>query len=177
MRSLGTKNEKAAQWLLDMLFNAAAPTTVSKSTIEGELNGALSLLQEIAPRDEIEAMLVSQMIVTHLMVAKQARRLHSATTIPQLEANGSLLTKLQRTFIAQLEALQRYRGKAPQQVRVEHVHIHEGGHAIVGAIHAGVGVPTKSEDRPHAKAVTDAFGEAVQSDVEEVRDAMPVARG
>jgi len=35
----------------------------------------------------------------------------------------------------QLEALQKLKGKATQQnVTVEHVHIHEGGKAIVGAV-------------------------------------------
>jgi hypothetical protein len=35
----------------------------------------------------------------------------------------------------QVEALQRYRGKGQQKVTVEHVHVHAGGQAIVGAVH------------------------------------------
>ena len=43
--------------------------------------------------------------------------------------------KLLRTFIAQVECLQRYRGKtSKQKVTVEHVHVNEGGQAIVGAV-------------------------------------------
>jgi hypothetical protein len=35
-----------------------------------------------------------------------------------------------------MESLNRYRGKATEQkVTVEHVHVHDGGQAIVGAIH------------------------------------------
>jgi len=34
-----------------------------------------------------------------------------------------------RTFTAQVEALQRYRGKGQQKVTVEHVHVHSGGRA------------------------------------------------
>jgi hypothetical protein len=41
--------------------------------------------------------------------------------------------KLLRTFAAQTEALQRYRGKG-QQFTVEHVHDHTGGQAIVGSV-------------------------------------------
>jgi hypothetical protein len=67
----------------------------------------------------------------------------SADMIPQLEATVSLLTKLHRTFTTQLEAMQRYRGKGPQQVRVEHVHVHEGGQAIVGTVQQGGGEPSK----------------------------------
>jgi len=42
---------------------------------------------------------------------------------------------LMRVFAEQLEALQRLRGKTGQQkVTVEHVHVHEGGKAIVGNV-------------------------------------------
>jgi hypothetical protein len=41
-------------------------------------------------------------------------------------------------FLQQLEALQKLKGRATQQkVTVEHVHIHEGGKAIVGAVSTG----------------------------------------
>jgi hypothetical protein len=139
MRSMGTKNELAAQWLLNALINAAVPGGDNQPLSDQELNGALSMLQEIAPRDEIEAMLVSQMVTVHTLISTQARRLRSAETIPELEAYGAILTKLQRTFAAQLEALQRYRGKAPEQVRVEHVHVHQGGQALSGPSRRGVG--------------------------------------
>jgi len=36
-------------------------------------------------------------------------------------------TKLTRTYVAQVEALSRYRGKGQQKVTVEHVHVHPGG--------------------------------------------------
>jgi hypothetical protein len=40
-----------------------------------------------------------------------------------------------RTFIELLSALDRKRGKGGQQVvRVEHVHVHRGGQAIVGSV-------------------------------------------
>ena len=43
-----------------------------------------------------------------------------------------------RTFIELLSALDRQRGKGGQQVvRVEHVHVHRGGQAIVGNVNAG----------------------------------------
>ena len=40
--------------------------------------------------------------------------------------------------LEQLEAMQKLKGKAGQQkVTVEHVHVHEGGKAIVGAVSTG----------------------------------------
>ena len=173
-RSLGTYSVEAANWLLIKLGEAVA---LSKDGVNEEaLNGALAMLHELKPRDEMEAMLIAQMVATHAEIANRTRSLRWSETIPQLEANGTLLTKLQRTFTAQLEALQRYRGRAPQQVRVEHVHVHEGGQAIVGTVQAGVGEQAKSKDQSHAQAITHDPGETLPSDLEAVGEAVPIAR-
>jgi hypothetical protein len=51
-----------------------------------------------------------------------------------------------------LEALNRHRGKGQQKVIVEHVHMHQGGQAIVGSVNvSGGGFSAKSEEQPHAK--------------------------
>jgi hypothetical protein len=55
-----------------------------------------------------------------------------------------------------LEALNRHRGRGEQKVRVEHVHVHSGGQAIVGAVEGGGGVSTENDRQPHAKALTHA---------------------
>jgi hypothetical protein len=82
--------------------------------------------------------------------------------------------KLLRTYTAQLEALQRYRGKGQQKVTVEHVHVHSGGQAIVGAVTGGSGVQTKSKEQPDAKQLTHAPEPALRrADAE--RETVPVA--
>jgi hypothetical protein len=44
-------------------------------------------------------------------------------------------TRLMRLHLDQIEAMQKLRGKAGQQkVTVEHVHVYQGGQAIVGAV-------------------------------------------
>ncbi len=48
-------------------------------------------------------------------------------------------TKMLRTFAAQMEALKRYRTGGQQKVIVEHVHVNEGGQAIVGVVNRGEG--------------------------------------
>ena len=53
------------------------------------------------------------------------------------KAAGENLTqanKLSRSYAALVEALDRHRGKGQQYVKVEHVHVHQGGEAIVGAL-------------------------------------------
>jgi len=58
-----------------------------------------------------------------------------------------------RTFTMQAETLAKLRRGGGQTVRVEHVHVHPGGQAIVGAVTTGGGSPLKSEEQPHAKPV------------------------
>ena len=54
---------------------------------------------------------------------------------------------------------------------VEHVHVHEGGQAIVGNVEGG-GMCAKSKDQPHA--LTHAPGETMRGEHTK-REAMPVA--
>ena len=83
--------------------------------------------------------------------------------------------KLLRTFAAQVEALQRYRGKGQQKVTVEHVHVHAGGQAVVGTIQTpGGGGQLKSEDQPHAKQIAHAPQPAVWS-ADKERQPLPVS--
>jgi hypothetical protein len=59
------------------------------------------------------------------------------------------------TFAAQMSALKEYRSKGEQKMTVQHVHVAEGGQAIVGNVNArfeGIGARKKSEDQPHALA-------------------------
>jgi hypothetical protein len=105
----------------------------------------LAAVTGIGAKDEIEGMLATQMVATHVAAIKALRLLKASETIMQQDSNGSLAVKLLRTFAAQVEALQRYRGKGQQKVTVEHVHVHAGGQAIVGAVTQGGGGAEKTE--------------------------------
>jgi hypothetical protein len=73
-----------------------------------------------------------------------------------------------------LDALNRHRGKGAQKVTVEHVHVHEGGQAIVGNIESrGGGLAPKSEEQPHALAY--APGTTMPS-ADTPRESVPVPR-
>jgi hypothetical protein len=52
-----------------------------------------------------------------------------------------------RTYATLLEALNRHRGKGQQKVTVEHVHVHEGGQAIVGNLEGAVKMSHLSQIR------------------------------
>lgn len=94
----------------------------------------------IGAQDEVEGILAVQMVATHVAAIGALRRLKDSGMVTQQDSNGNLAIKLLRTFTMQVEALQRYRGKGQQKVAVEHVHVHDGGQAVVGAVQ-----PTKPE--------------------------------
>ena len=89
--------------------------------------------------------------------------------------NLNQANKLSRTYVTLLEALNRHRGKGIQQkVTVEHVHVHSGGQALVGAVQARGGVPGEIERQPHAQALAHAPITPLRSSNQE-REPMPVA--
>ena len=122
------------------------------------INAALAVMGGVEPANEVEALIASQMAATHSLAMMMIGRTRQADRLDQLEAQGGLAVKLLRTFTLQAEALAKLRRGGGQTVRVEHVHVHAGGQAIVGSVTPGGGAILKSEDQPHAKqdAVTHA---------------------
>jgi hypothetical protein len=101
-----------------------------------EVNAFLAILHKIKPRDELEAMLATQMIATHIMIMEFMNRISIPDqTHEGVSANTDRAAKMERIFITQLETLNKYRGKGSQQkVIVEHVTVNSGGQAIVGQV-------------------------------------------
>ena len=99
-----------------------------------ELNAALAAIAGAKPENEIEAMLVAQMATTHALAMRALGHARRAELLPQYDAHGSLAVKLLRTFTMQAEALSKLKRGGEQTVRVEHVHVHSGGQAIVGTV-------------------------------------------
>ena len=51
-------------------------------------------------------------------------------------AMASAAARLLRAYAAQVEALRRLRNGGSQTLRVEHVHVNEGGQAVIGNVKA-----------------------------------------
>jgi hypothetical protein len=86
------------------------------------------------PRDAVEAMLVTQMAATHVAMTTMSLKLHHASSFQMRESFERSMTRLSRSFLAQMDQLKKYRAKAQQVVRVERVEVNEGGQAIVGDV-------------------------------------------
>jgi hypothetical protein len=142
-------------------------------TAKQQRSAAIAGLIGIEPRDELEGMLAAQLIACHSASMESYRRaMHGEQTFEGRKENLNQANKLSRTYTTLLEALNRHRGKGQQKVTVEHVHVHEGGQAIVGNVEGG-GMRTKSENQPHALGY--APGEEMRSAHEE-RKRVPVPR-
>ena len=137
----GTAEPEFASLMLSAIIDAGTDGSSSRPPGSEHINRALAAVSGIGAQDEIEGMLAAQMVATHVAAIGALRRLRDSGTVTQQDSNGNLAVKLLRTFTMQVEALQRYRGKGQQKVTVEHVHVHAGGQAIVGAVQ-----PKKTEE-------------------------------
>jgi hypothetical protein len=175
MSAFGTSEAAFANLMLHGILNAACVGGPENPPSEQDINRALAAVTGIGASDEIEGMLATQMVALHVAAMTALRRLKGSETIPQQDSNGNLAVKLLRTFVAQIEALQRHRSKGEQKVTVEHVHV--GGQAIVGAVTPGGRGAAKSEERAHAsRELTYEPGTPMRSP-DPQRGAVPVPSG
>ena len=100
-----------------------------------KVNAGISFIAELDPGDSVEFLLASQMFAIHqLSMEMSPRALRIARDIEYAEKNVNHVTKLMRTFTAQVETLNKYRTKGQQKITVQHVNVNEGGQAIVGDV-------------------------------------------
>jgi hypothetical protein len=126
----------------------------SADEIRRQRHAAVDALIGITPGDELEGMIAAQLIAAHNAAMECYRRaMIGEQTFEGRRENLSQANKLSRTYAALLDALNRHRGKGQQKVTMEHVHVHEGGQAIVGNVESrGGGLASKAKEQPHALA-------------------------
>lgn len=167
-----------------LLANQAAQALWIKNsapeTYDKQLSATVAALTGIGPRDELDGMMAAQLIASHNAAMECYRRaMLGEQTFEGRRENLNQAGKLSRTWATLLEALNRHRGKGQQKVTVEHVHVHAGGQAVVGAVEAGrlprTGgrVRGGSEEQPHAKSIAHAPEPALRRPDAE-RDTVPV---
>ncbi len=136
---LGVVGLELSNELMSQLANSIPNMEYNK---QGELkiNAALAMMEEIGPRDGLEGMLATQMVAVHNLSLECVKRAGLPDqTVEGVSDNINRVTKLMRTFTAQMEALQRHRNGGKQTISVQHVNVENGGQAIVGNIKGGGG--------------------------------------
>ena len=144
LEAFGTPDIEIQMFLLNQAIQTFRGATTSEGFNYDRMaefcNNVMALLNGIQPQDEIEGMLAVQMIAVHNMAMETIKRaMITGQTFEGTEGNVTQATKMLRTFTTQMEALKRYRTGGQQKVTVEHVHVNEGGQAIVGVVNRGEG--------------------------------------
>ena len=131
----GSKNPKAyGKMVYNQLKKSCRDYDLSKNGIGDTVIKIFTELAGINPKDQIEGMLAAQMIATHHATMDCFRIVAQNGHTDIINQMSSSANKLSRTFMMQMEALNRYRGKGQQKMTVEHVHINSGGQAIIGNV-------------------------------------------
>jgi hypothetical protein len=121
-----------------------------KEARERQRTAAVAALIGIGSRDEIKGTPAAQLLASHNAAMECYRRaMIPEQTFEAYRENLTQANKLSRTYALLLDALNRRRGEGQQKVTVEHVHIHQGGHAIVGAVNTGGGGNERPEGQAH----------------------------
>lgn len=110
----------------EMIYNAQQMVQILANSL-----GAENLLQN---------MLVTQLLGVHELQQKLLPLANRTTNHPehnQYYINS--ITKLSNVFIQQINTLQKLQGSNHQKVTVEHLHVHNGGQAMVGQVNTHLG--------------------------------------
>ena len=122
-------------------FNQAFETNcIQSDDLTSLANKTLVTMHGIGPQDTLEGMLVAQMVGAHNLGMTCMKRAMIKDQYPDaIYRYAKLAYQFCRIFTKQLNTLNKHRGKGQQKVTVEHVHVNEGGQAIVGNINQGGG--------------------------------------
>jgi hypothetical protein len=99
------------------------------------MNAALAMIAAAAPKDEIEGALAVQIACTHSASMAVLAKLDAGFgTERRIAALASAAARLLKAFAMQVEVLRRLRNGGQQFMRIEHVHVNDGGQAVIGNV-------------------------------------------
>jgi hypothetical protein len=117
------------------LYQLIAAARLPNSGIcEIAVNASLAFIEGAKPQGEVEGALVLQMACTHAAAMAVLATFAGVHADRNMVARASAAARLLRAYATQVEALRRLRNGGSQVVRVEHVHVNEGGQAVIGNV-------------------------------------------
>jgi hypothetical protein len=126
--------------ILSLLFQAMPTAGFGDANITMAHHYTVAAIHSLGARDGLEALLAVQMVGVHNLAMKfLANAAVKDQTDYGTEVNVNRANRLLRTFTAQVEGLKKHRSKGEQLFTVEHVDVHSGGQAVVGAVNQGQG--------------------------------------
>jgi hypothetical protein len=132
-KSLGTASSDFVNASLLQLQGAAQ--LPSGGISETAINAALAMIEGAAPQNEVDGAIAIQMACAHAAAMTVLTRLGGGGgTERRVLAFASAAARLMRAYAVHVETLRRLRHGGDQYVRVEHVHVNEGGQAVIGNV-------------------------------------------
>jgi hypothetical protein len=148
-QALGMPNPQSMRALVIQL---AKVTVRDGKGDEGELNLMLSFICEGKPRDQVEAFLLAQMAISHVMGMRYASFVTCSDNIAQQDSGERIFSKSIRTYAMQMEALKRYRTLELQPVGARREQTQEKKEKWIAATEATL-APTQASRGPEAEPV------------------------
>lgn len=134
----GSKNVNLLEKSIkDLIYYYSSHSDTSKE-IEDSINFDLSIMDNLKPKDSLEAIMLKQILMTHSVINKCFIRA-SMNNQSHADKDGNInrTTKLIRAFNSQIKAYIKYSRGGHQKVTVQHVNVKDGGQAIIGNMHKG----------------------------------------
>ncbi len=112
----------------------AAARLPNSGISEIAVNASLAFIEGAKPKGEVECALVMQMACTHAAAMAVLGTFAGVHADRNMVPRASAAARLMRAYATQVETLRRLRNGGSQVVRVEHVHVNEGGQALIGNV-------------------------------------------
>lgn len=134
-RALGTTECAFGELVLNQLLAVAMGDTDT-------VNAGLAFVHSQEPRNETEALIAVHMFTAHSLAITAAARAAKAEVLGPLQAHTRSFERLSALFIRLNEARLKLRTGGEQTIVVQHVHVNDGGQAVVGNLQAGGPAPS-----------------------------------
>lgn len=146
VNSTGTHQLDFGLYLINRTVQAMRNNSPGAEYLDEQANEVCAAMIDLAPRDAFEGLLISQMLAVYAQ-SMECMRIATIDDNKSHPDRFSQLTnqsvKLMRTYVAQIEALKKYRTGGQQKMIVEHIHVNEGGQAVIGNVCKEGGCDTK----------------------------------
>ena len=147
----GSRSDHWNQMLCNQIINSGwFRESMPADERRDQRTAILAFLASVNPKDAVEGMIATQLYASHAAAMECYRRaMIPGQPVEAKQIHLTLAAKLTKANATQVEALKKYRSKGQQKVIVEHVHVYQGGQAIVGQVTPG-GSGKNMEAQPHA---------------------------
>ncbi len=117
-----------------ILTRGVIAVKTSTSSSEDKLNVILQSLNDMKPKDSVEASLITKATALYSQGMSYLSKLEDAKCLEHMQCYGNLATKLLRLHNETIEALSRYRRGGEQRVIVQHqqINLSDQAKAVVG---------------------------------------------